>query len=261
MNKKKIALLALSLCMIAILAVGGSLAYLTSDDNHINTFTTGNVEIMLDEAKVKEDPETDNLVKDGETRIEDKQDYKLHPNMTVAKDPTITVKEGSERTYLGAIVTVKGDIYSLYPMENDSTKSLIDINKIASGGLLDESGAWGTYGDDGKGNALAVFQNDNYAVHQIKTAGENEWKLYVFMKEPRAAKEKVILFEQLTIDPDYDNAEMAKLNGMTIEVEAFGVQADGFEVEGSEIGCYNAMTEAFATQWNFGNGFKTVEEA
>lgn len=47
MTKKKILVLALTIAMVAILAVGGSLAYLTDTKSATNTFTVGNVEIDL----------------------------------------------------------------------------------------------------------------------------------------------------------------------------------------------------------------------
>ena len=47
MSKRKILMLALSLCMVAILAVGGTLAYFTSEDSATNVFTIGNVKIDL----------------------------------------------------------------------------------------------------------------------------------------------------------------------------------------------------------------------
>lgn len=49
MSKRKILLLAMSVIMIAILAVGGTLAYFTSEDQADNVFTMGNVEIDLEE--------------------------------------------------------------------------------------------------------------------------------------------------------------------------------------------------------------------
>lgn len=49
MNKRKIMVMALALCMVAILAVGGTLAYFTSEDSADNVFTMGNVEIDLQE--------------------------------------------------------------------------------------------------------------------------------------------------------------------------------------------------------------------
>ena len=49
MNKRKTLALALTLCMVAILAIGGSLAYFTDTDEATNTFTLGNVKIDLQE--------------------------------------------------------------------------------------------------------------------------------------------------------------------------------------------------------------------
>ena len=49
MNMKKIAILALSLCMIAAVAVTGTIAYFTDTDAKDNVFTIGNVDVTLDE--------------------------------------------------------------------------------------------------------------------------------------------------------------------------------------------------------------------
>ena len=52
MTKKKILVLALTIAMAAILAVGGSLAYLTDTKSATNTFTIGNVKIQLLESSL-----------------------------------------------------------------------------------------------------------------------------------------------------------------------------------------------------------------
>ena len=52
MNKRKILMLVAMLCMVAILGIGGTLAYLTDTDQAENVFTVGNVKI--------EQKETDN---------------------------------------------------------------------------------------------------------------------------------------------------------------------------------------------------------
>ncbi len=49
MSKRKILLMALALCLVAILAVGGTLAYLTDEEVKHNVFTVGNVDVTLDE--------------------------------------------------------------------------------------------------------------------------------------------------------------------------------------------------------------------
>lgn len=47
MSKRKILALASAVCMVAILAIGGTLAYFTSTDKETNTFTVGGVKIDL----------------------------------------------------------------------------------------------------------------------------------------------------------------------------------------------------------------------
>ena len=76
MNKRKILLLASVLMMMAVLAVGGTLAYFTDEDDKTNTFTVGNVDIELTEPKWDED---------GSGDAPD-----VYPGEPLAKDPTIT---------------------------------------------------------------------------------------------------------------------------------------------------------------------------
>ena len=76
MKKRNIALL-LALALVFGVAVGGTIAWLTdTTDEILNTFTTGNVDIDLTETT-------------GET-------YKMIPGQPLDKDPTVTVKSGSE---------------------------------------------------------------------------------------------------------------------------------------------------------------------
>ena len=58
MSKRKIILLATALCMVAILAVGGTMAYFTDTDKADNVFVTGNVKIELIENFGDNDPST-----------------------------------------------------------------------------------------------------------------------------------------------------------------------------------------------------------
>ena len=54
MNKRRILAIAMSLCIVAILAVGASLAYFTDTKSATNTFTVGNVKIALIEQEKTE---------------------------------------------------------------------------------------------------------------------------------------------------------------------------------------------------------------
>ena len=56
MTKRKILMLAMSICMVAILAVGGTLAYFTDVDTADNVFTLGNVDIAIEEEFDPEGP-------------------------------------------------------------------------------------------------------------------------------------------------------------------------------------------------------------
>lgn len=76
MNKRKIILLAALLVMVAILGVGGTLAYFTAEDEATNTFTVGNVKIELTE------PNWDSTGKTDAPEV--------YPGEALAKDPTVT---------------------------------------------------------------------------------------------------------------------------------------------------------------------------
>lgn len=93
---RKALLLTLCAALLVGAAVMGTLAYLTSQDSVINTFTVGNVKITLDEADVK----TDGTYEvDKNTRV-DSNVYKLIPGHSYIKDPIVHVAAGSEDCWL-----------------------------------------------------------------------------------------------------------------------------------------------------------------
>lgn len=97
MKKKTLALL-LALVLVFGAAVGGTIAYLTDTTDPVtNTFTVGEVDITLDEAKVNEY----GVVDQNADRVK-ANNYKLIPGHTYAKDPTIHVAAGSEDCWLFA---------------------------------------------------------------------------------------------------------------------------------------------------------------
>ena len=235
--KKKIVAIALVACLLLAVAAGATLAYFTDEDQQTNTFVAGKVGINLDECKVAAD-ERDNLVSTGE-RTEANQSYDLHPGIVVDKDPTITVDGDSLDAYVAAVITIKGDLFDLIGIADYGT---INIHALASGGLLAEGSQAGSYGDY---EGLFVYQTENFAIHQVGDKENKTWTMYVFMKEAMSAGESVVLFEQLSIPAEYNNAEMAKINGMSIDVKAYAAQTKGF------LSCYEAMTAAFGEDFNF----------
>lgn len=105
-NMKKILTMMGVIALTAAIAIGGTLAYLTSQAEVKNTFTVGNVGIDMKEADVNLMGEKLNKAggvwKDGE-ELADRvvaNEYKLMPGHPYVKDPTITVDVGSEDCYL-----------------------------------------------------------------------------------------------------------------------------------------------------------------
>ena len=99
-SKKKVFVTVLCAVLLVAASVLGTMAYLTSQDTVKNTFTVGNVQIKLDEAKANPDG---SLVANAD-RVK-ANSYKLLPGHTYNKDPMVTVLGGSEKSYVKMTVT------------------------------------------------------------------------------------------------------------------------------------------------------------
>ena len=94
MKTKNKALL-LSFCAVLLVAASvlGTMAYLTSQDAVINTFSVGSVAITMDELDVDNSTE-------GENDRDKANNYKLLPGHQYTKDPIVHVSSTSEECYL-----------------------------------------------------------------------------------------------------------------------------------------------------------------
>ena len=102
MKKKLIALTAAFLLVIGA-AVAGTVAWLTDKtQTEVNTFTIGNIDIELKETQ---------------------RTYKMVPGQTIAKDPKVSVKAGSEDCWLFVKVeeSTNLDSYIKYDIASDWT--------------------------------------------------------------------------------------------------------------------------------------------
>ena len=88
--KKKILAITLCVAMLAIMLVSGTLAYFTDNDAKINTFTVGNVSIVLTEPKW-----------DATGAAEA---FDVYPGEALAKDPTVT-NDGKNPCFVRVSVT------------------------------------------------------------------------------------------------------------------------------------------------------------
>lgn len=219
----------ITICLVAALLAtcfAGTYAYLTDTKAVKNTFTVGTVYITLTETNA----------------VEGKNSYHLIPGKSYTKDPTITLVDGSEDAWVAAKVTVSAQEVGekdLLDLIGISGTNMINVNAVASGGLLAKTPA---AKENWNGLAL-VHETDDCVIYQ--EAGTNTWTLYIFMKNVQKAKAKTVLFKTLTIPAAWDNAEMDVVDTLEINVQAYAVQAYGFD------DCYDAMTTAFKDAFKF----------
>ena len=205
----------LTVCCAALLvciSIGATVAYLTSKDTVTNTFTVGNVEITMDEAKVNPDGTkvTDEAGKDV-ARVQTNT-YKLLPGHTYIKDPTIHVSDTSEEAYLGVKVV----------FENSA--------------LADEKLSL---------NMLSIFSGfiaDNWTI-QEKTQQDGDVYYLLTRKDTVTSKLNIKLFDYVVIPDEMTNEQIAYLNNIRMEITAYAVQKDGFDTPSE------ALTTAFATEF------------
>ena len=199
--KKKLLIMSVAMVLVCAFAVGMTIAYLTSTDRVVNTFTVGNVQIELDEAKVDAYGEP---VGSPAPRVTDNS-YKLIPGHEYTKDPTVTVLEGSERSYIKMTVTV--------------TKSdVLDTIFAPNGAQLTE---------------IFTGFGSNWEYKSNTEDTENKTRTYEFWyKETVDAREYAVKLEPLftsIVVPDFITGDqLAELQTMTITVNAYAIQADGF---------------------------------
>lgn len=103
-SNKKVITLAVALILVVVCAVGGTLAWLQDKTESVkNTFSTALVDIELTETTGEE--------------------YKMIPGVVLEKDPTVTVKGGSEDAYVFIKVdeSTDFDTFLTYELGDDWT--------------------------------------------------------------------------------------------------------------------------------------------
>lgn len=196
-TRSKVLLTLVCAVLLVTASVLGTMAYLTSTDEVVNTFTVGKVAIKLDEAKANADG---SLVANAD-RVK-ANSYKLLPGHTYNKDPMVTVLAGSESSYIKMNVTV--------------TKSK----------ELDAIGV----------NLLETFKGydgETWLYKGNKEDTVNNTRTYEFWYKAAVAATNTnvsldALFDQIVIPGSITNAQLATIEGMTITVTAYAIQADGF---------------------------------
>jgi predicted ribosomally synthesized peptide with SipW-like signal peptide len=256
MTKKKILVLALSLAMVAILAVGGSLAYFTSDDHAENTFTAGGVKIDLIEQQVNEA---------GDDLEDFKQGQTLFPIVGSAQGEKDEFGQPIAENYIDKIVTIKNTgksaawvrAYFAIPSALDDGYETFNaganILHFNFGNKIDEDGITSTYGNEWNwmhGSKWNYFETTidgiKYNVYfadyeQVLPAGDTTEQFIsgVYLDE------NVDMKDGKYTDKRFPNADLSILEGtVKCPVYAVAVQAAGFD------NAADAITAAFGENYN-----------
>ena len=195
--------LLLTLCAVLLVAASvlGTMAYLTSTDEVTNTFTVGQVKIKLDEAKANPDG---SLVANAD-RVK-ANEYKLLPGHTYNKDPMVTVLSGSESSYVKMTVTFS----KANELDAIFAPGGADLTSIFNGY---DAAKW-----IARGNTKDATANTRtYEFWYKETVGA-----------PTADVALDALFDSITVPGTITNEQLATIEGMTITVNAYAIQADGF---------------------------------
>lgn len=200
-TKSKALLLSLCAVLLVVASVMGTMAYLTSSDTVTNTFTVGKVQITLDEAAVN----LDGTPIEGAARVK-QNSYKLLPGLTYTKDPTVTVKAGSEPSYVKMTVTFT----KAAELDAIFAPTGADLTSIFNGY---NSTKW-----DAKGNTEDTVKNTRTYEFWYKET----------VAAPTADVVLDALFDSITVPDSITSEQLKTIQGMTITVNAYAIQADGF---------------------------------
>lgn len=232
--KTKSKALLLTLCAVLLVAASvlGTMAYLTSSAEVKNTFTVGKVEIKLDEAKVN----ADGIPEEGAARVT-ANSYKLMPGTTYTKDPTVTVKAGSEESYVRMKVTFNNasKLMAMLPsadnLEDFTPDEIALIKKIApilflTNYTVADAGWLPEYTMFGMEKTLA---DPNYFVYDAA----NDTVTYIFyypttVTATTADVTLPALFDTIKVPEHVTGEQLAELNNFQITVIAEAIQAGSF---------------------------------
>lgn len=232
MTKKKILVLALTIAMAAILAVGGSLAYLTDKDAATNVFTVGKVDITL-----KENFEQNSklLPATGSAQAGTLENG-------VKKEIAVTNNTGSELAYVRVHIAIPSVLDNGDP-SFDAKQNVLHFN-------YDENsigeGKW-----DWSKRAGAPYEGDwNYYETEINKVKYNVYVVTYGTALKAGETTPEYAMHQVYLDAKVTNADIEKMKATLgddweIKVVAEGAQAAGFD------NAYDALNTAFGVPGNY----------
>lgn len=240
--KTKTKALLMSLCAVLLVAASvlGTMAYLTDSKDVKNTFTVGNVAITLDEAKV--DDNGNAIDKQGKqvTNLADAERvpgnaYKLLPNHTYTKDPTVTVLAPSVASYVRMKVTFNNadKIIALctdpeFEGEVTGVENAFPLIRMVNF-VKANAAKWDGIIPDNMVDTEDMLANSKYFVKGT----DNTLTYYFYYNGTVAAPDGNVglptLFDSIKVPTWVTGDQLAKLKDFQINVVAEAIQADGFK--------------------------------
>ncbi len=225
--KTKSKALLLTLCAVLLVAASvlGTMAYLTSSDTVTNTFTVGKVEIKLDETDVTNP--TGPRVKANS--------YKLMPGTTYTKDPTVTVKAGSEESYVRMKVTFNNakEIIALctdpeYADEVTGVENAFPLIRMVNF-VKANAAKWDGIIPDNMVETEDMLAMPKYFAYD-KTADTLTYIFYYreTVTAPTADVVLPVLFDSIKVPEHVTGEQLKALNNFQITVIAEAIQAGSF---------------------------------
>ena len=183
--------------LIGSCAITSTLALVQETEQAVNTFSIGNITMSLDET---------------DKGIGENGKYPLTPGVSTAKNPTVTIKQGSEPCYVFVYVdnTLNTQIDGFKdPITGENLPTTLDI---------DESD-W-----------MPVTKN-----------GEKVPNMYRYKEIVNATTEQkdLVVFNKVTVNENVTEAQLQKLVKGTITVKAYAHQEEGIDLD---IAVENAYT-------------------
>ena len=229
MNRKRIVALVMVAALALTSVIGGTLAYFTDTDDATNTFTMGNVEIVLDEAPVEYNPDGYEWVEDKtasgrvDTNTYGDEDGYLYPGAVLPKDPTVH-NTGLNDAYIRIKVTMNPVVLAALTEGEDGLTDPLDQFLAIANVDTTETCTW-EYEDDVIEDGL--------------------WTLTARYSEIVAPGESTTpFFTTVTIPTSFENNEdLDDDNPFTMEIVAEAIQAASFEDADEAWAAFDAETE------------------
>lgn len=226
MKKNKIVMSVISGLLVAAVAVGGTLAYLSDTSNQVtNTFNVGSgyewdedhehQGLWLDETANPAPGENPVVISETD-RTETGVDYtEMYPGTVVAKDPTFHLTEGSTDSYVFARVTGADAMIAAGYVISDIDLGDFDVEPPSSVNEM----AWEKVADDDDAND-AGFDG-----------------IYRYRTTVKGGEDLISLFNSVKLSKDVDNDEFDAILPSSMDIQGVAIQTANLTAD-------EALTEA-----------------